>query len=186
MIYLFINGNCGNQFFQYAFARRIAEKSGDKISICWHDQEDMNKRNQLKHFNVKVENNIPCHKKNIMRTLYYKYRNYYCNSELEYDAYDYKFAGKFEKFGIYNVYHGFYPFKLKKHKNTYITGYYESSKYFDNIKDIIQNELQPIEEPLEHNIWLYNKIKETESVCVTIRRGDFLSDEYKQIGRAHV
>lgn len=56
----------------------------------------------------------------------------------------------------------------------------EHYKYFDDIRDIILQELTPVHDVLPHNISLLNDICSSGSVCVSIRRGDFLSPKYKK------
>ena len=47
-----------------------------------------------------------------------------------------------------------------------------------NIKEVLQKEFTPKYGLLEKNKKLYNQILETNSVCITIRRGDFVSDPH--------
>ena len=75
--------------------------------------------------------------------------------------------------------YGYYPFKKTKKKNNLFIGFYESSKFFDDIKDVLRKEFEPKYNKLEKNKKLYKKIEQSESVCVSIRRGDFLAEKYK-------
>ena len=61
----------------------------------------------------------------------------------------------------------------KLQKRIVLNGYWQSEKYFSDVAEILRMELTP-KEPLQpQNEELYNKIKNTNSVCVTIRRGVF-------------
>lgn len=76
---------------------------------------------------------------------------------------------------------GYYNFENCKKGNLCFFGTFESPKYFENIKSQLQDEFTPKYGVLHKNISLYKKINETNSVCVTIRRGDFVSNlEYKK------
>ena len=66
-----------------------------------------------------------------------------------------------------------------KNNDLYLCGWLESPKYFDHIRNKILKEFTPRNARLEKNADLYKKIENSESVCVTIRRGDFLSDKFK-------
>ena len=77
---------------------------------------------------------------------------------------------------------GYYDFSLNKvPKNVFLSGYYESEKYFSNIENIIRKEFKPIHDRLEHNTELYRQIENSNSVCVTVRRGDFLKSSLHNV-----
>ena len=67
-----------------------------------------------------------------------------------------------------------------KSRKLVIYGKYENSIFFDDIRDVLQKEFTPKHEPLDSNRELYNVIKESNSICVHVRRGDFLSDEFRK------
>lgn len=178
MIYLYIIGNCGNQLFQYAFAKKMALETNDKITICWKSKEDMLKRNQLNNYSLDIHDNITYHKKHFLRTIFYKARSL-SSPDGSYRKFERKWARLFSFFGIYNMTIGYFDYKIRNTKDKYITGYFESSKYFNQIKDVIREQYTPIYSKNEVNTNLYTLINSTESVCITIRRGDFLSSEYR-------
>ncbi len=61
-------------------------------------------------------------------------------------------------------------------------GFWQSEKFFSDIKDILKKELEPKKKLTESNKELYEIINDTESVCITIRRGDYISNEkFKKI-----
>ena len=61
-------------------------------------------------------------------------------------------------------------------KNIYLRGRFEAYEYFDEIKDVLIREFMPKEDKLEKNKELYDIIENRESVCVSVRRGDFLAE----------
>ena len=83
-----------------------------------------------------------------------------------------KWANVLPKYGIYYFDAAYYPFLVCRKKNIYVYGYYESTKYFEEIDNEIKNELTPREILLSRNNELYDTICNTESVCVTIKRQD--------------
>lgn len=61
-----------------------------------------------------------------------------------------------------------------KEKTIYCRGRFEAHDYFDSLREQLLDDFTPIHAPLAHNKNLYKQILNTESVCITIRRGDFL------------
>lgn len=198
MIKLKISGRLGNQLFQYAAALAQKEKSNDNSPIVidfknvykYHDKENDGFVNSLKSFNVQnyVEGKVeftPIQK--IVFTIFrvnrkvenLLFRKKY-NMEEKIKKLERRWQPLFNRFNILFYSFGFYKFPTKKMKKCYMEGYFETSKYFDCIKERLIEEFTPINPPLEKNIELYNEIEKSNSVCVTIRRGDFLSPKYKK------
>jgi hypothetical protein len=64
--------------------------------------------------------------------------------------------------------------------NIFIGGQHQNRKYFDHIRETLMKEFTPKCPPLECNKTLYEVINNTNSVCVAVRRGDFLDEENKR------
>lgn len=76
----------------------------------------------------------------------------------------------------------FIDFKPHKSINKFVSGCFEDPRYFNNIRDKLLREFTPKEAPLAKNSQLYKLIEESNSVCVTIRRGDFVNiDKNKKL-----
>lgn len=69
----------------------------------------------------------------------------------------------------------------KKINKLFTYGSFEKYSYFSSIKEILKNELRPTHPILESNKRLYSIINETNSVCLAVRRGDFLIGNNKKI-----
>lgn len=178
MIYLIIDGGCGNQFFQYAFARAMQEKTGEKIIIDFSRTENApwlwkNGGNSLQYFNTKYEtgkaDGIIQYK--ILRCLSFigricKFKNY---SKRRY-IYLLLCTKLFNRFGIYYFDACYYEFSISKTKNKVIRGFFESPKYFKEIKNELRKEFTPRYEVLKENKTVYENILKSESVCVSIKR----------------
>ena len=61
-------------------------------------------------------------------------------------------------------------------KDSILYGYLESEKFFSNVTNELRSEFIPKFDRLDKNKSLYKNIEDNESVCVTIRRGDFVSN----------
>jgi hypothetical protein len=66
-------------------------------------------------------------------------------------------------------------------EDIFIEGYYECSKYFEHIDNMIKKEFTPKYALMKKNERLYNIIQNTNSICVSIRRGDFFTEEYSKV-----
>lgn len=184
-----IIGACGNQFFQYAFARYLMEKTNAQLVInysgvrrnkgLWAGSDNL-----LKDFNtvdytyttddipkdfwIKIVGKI----RQLFRLNYYQKRTF-------------KFIEFVNKcllpFGIYYYDAAYKKFPIVNNKNILIYGYYESAKYFSGIDDEIKKELTPKHALLEQNIDFYDKIQSTESVCVTIKRQDIENPDISSV-----
>lgn len=56
----------------------------------------------------------------------------------------------------------------------YLSGYWQSEKYFKEVEQILREEFTFREAPHEDAAVILERIRDTESVCVHVRRGDFL------------
>lgn len=189
IVHLYIRGNCGNQFFQYAFARNIQEQVGGTLVINYFRVRSdkallSGSDNLLQHFNT-----VPyCYEANpgfgglIFRVLKLIHKLFRLET---FQKRTYKFylwcARVLPGFGIYYFDSAFYPFKIVRRNNIYINGYFESAKYFEDIDEKICNELKPTHDLLECNQNLYSEINKRESVCVTIKRMDVNNENIADI-----
>lgn len=195
MISKHVIGRLGNQMFQYATVRafQLKYRPNDQILLDFsevYDKDNVGYKEELSDFNIS-----PIIKGRIKMTLKQKTLNNYLNFvkfynaardkfnySVEYNRKLYKFENKIEeklnKSGLYSFRLGFYNFRDYGVKNTVFYGTFESPKYFDDIKEVLQKEFTPKYGLLEKNKKLYNQILETNSVCITIRRGDFVSDPH--------
>lgn len=68
--------------------------------------------------------------------------------------------------------------KKSSAKDKFVYGRFEDIKYFDDIKGKLQEEIQPVEDELPQNKYLYDILKsDKQTVCISIRRGDYVSNE---------
>jgi hypothetical protein len=66
--------------------------------------------------------------------------------------------------------------------NTYLEGYWQSDKYFQPYEDAIRKDFS-LKEPLPSNILqLQKEIQDCESVCIHVRRGDYVAHSFHDVG----
>jgi hypothetical protein len=177
MIYLNLTGRLGNQLFQYAFARKLQLMRNLSDNLCFSFKEILCRQKEGEGFedSLRFFNVLPyqtCNKNLVMRfgslhqiLLYILHRLYpKCIDKC-----------KLERNGILfsqNV-------DVYKFKNVFLYGKYENPKYFEDIIDILKDEFTPKEAPRSCNKELYDAIETSNSICVSIRRGDYLSTNNK-------
>lgn len=194
MIYLKITGRCGNQMFQYAYARYLQEKTKQKLYLDYSlihstqkQKPDMNFQEDLKYFQTipyETNNTKSINKFHIKFLIYRIFGKMLPKPE--------KKRWKIQKFcypllsklGIIFYEYGYIPLKVKN-QSYYLKGYFESPLYFAEIKEILQKEFTPKFPPKEENKNLYAIIKGTQSICVTIRKFETQEISTKKLEICH-
>lgn len=191
MIYIEMYGRLGNQFFRYAAARAIQLKyyPNEKLIFNFQQINDLYKKdptfyNVLNDFHVadyeiyqkngKVLKNETNFFQKIVCALYYQGLKRIKTVDMtEQVLYERKWLPILNRAGIYWFRTGFCQIEKSNFKNKFLSGGFESPDYFESIRETLLKEFQPKHHLLEKNSSFYNKIKNTNSVCLTVRRGDF-------------
>lgn len=199
MLYLKIRGRTGNQLFQFAAVKNYQLKyaNDEKIAIDFSDLKRLGTEqegfiNYLDNFCVGEYEKVNKFKITVWQKFLIfimKIPNTFfrlIGFKNRADIISYKFEKWIQpfinKFGVYYMIHGFYNFKSTKAKNKVFYGNFESSKYFDDNKEIIRKLFEPKEKELAKNKDLYDAIRNNNSICITIRRGDFVTNpEFKKV-----
>ncbi|HJH90301.1 MAG TPA: alpha-1,2-fucosyltransferase [Fusicatenibacter saccharivorans] len=191
MIYLQMSGRLGNQFFRYAAARalQIRYYPDEKIVINYQQKVngDESFYNMLREFNVTdfIEDNsgtvLARHTSLSQKMICVPYligmkniKPEQMNQQVEYEKHWEKLL---KKYGVYWFRRGGWKFEKSNQKNKVLSGNFEDPVYFNDIREILLNEFTPKHEILDKNIELYNRIVSTNSVCISVRRGDFESNK---------
>ena len=66
------------------------------------------------------------------------------------------------------------------HRHLFVRGFFADKYNFDSIRPILLKEFTPLESRLQKNETIYKAAAQPNSVCVSVRRGDYLSDTYKK------
>jgi hypothetical protein len=169
-----IHCGLGNQLFQYACARRLAHYHKTELKLDL-DSFDYNKLRLygLKHFNISAG----------------------IATRQEIEAIQYR-----QLFGLEKVYRRltgeklvnrsrwikephfhFDPKLLTAPNHSYLCGYWQSEKYFIEIRDILLQELTLVQ-PMSPSAEQYAaQIRSSNAVCVHVRRGDYLKDDNLEV-----
>lgn len=179
MIIISIFEGLGNQMFQYATARRLAEKHSTVLKLDITPFE-FNKRRKYGLHCFNIQENIATRyevdkltkpPKNRFKNLFNKFPRYSYNNKQE-NASLLK-----EKFFHFD------PSILEAGKNIYLNGYWQSEKYFLDIRDILLSEFSFKYPQLTENKELSEKIRLSDSISLHIRRGDYVCD--KDVNQFH-
>lgn len=177
MIYLRMDGRIGNQLFMYAFAKSVSKKrNNEEIVIDDKEAIKRNYRNSLMDYNLNNVKYVHDHK-----TLY---TSDFIKQNLIFFIYRvirkplgfnrrFSLEKRFQKFfnrnGLILCENGYLDYKVPSTKNVFINGYFQSAKYFDDVKDEIIKEFSLPDQNLEELFPDIKKIKNRNSVCISIK-----------------
>ena len=188
MIYILQGGRCGNQLFNYAFAREIQKIYPEQeICVCTLSLEKKQGiygeswEDSLKHFAVKpyrtwIGKSIPIKDKGsiVQKIIWNAFeletklarRKIWPFSKQSFKK---NIFEKASKYGVYyNTFFGVAPYKVKRHKDYFIYGGYEDKNWFEDLRQTLYNEFKPIKCELP-NVELMRYIQDSNSICVSLR-----------------
>lgn len=167
-----LTGGLGNQMFQYAAGRRLAYQHNADLLLDISGFASNNFREyELEVFNIHatiasldVINLVEFSKERLSQKILKKY---------------------FKKNIIRHVKEQTINFNdsiLTLPDNVYLDGYWQSEKYFQDIRSIIKDDFSFVPKPSEKNQEIIKKIAACNSVNIHVRHGDYISNpETKQI-----
>ena len=173
MIYIQLNGGLGNQMFQYACGKSLAQKNETELYLY---TKLLNKKkiiggNTARTFELDIFNI------NEFDISYIKKSTIFFKRIINAMSY---------KFGLDRVQSSKYfverQFSFNKNisiivNECFISGYWQSPLYFSQIESIIKEDFQFPTLKNSNNIDLAKKIKESNAVSIHIRRGDLLNSK---------
>jgi Glycosyl transferase family 11 len=162
MIIANIYGGLGNQLFQYAAGRQLAERNHTTLKLDIENfKKDKRREYLLNHFAIKKSFCTSLDKtlikgKNRIKKLRNKDEEVtiYVEKSLAFDE-------KVTELG----------------NNVYLDGYFGNEKYFISIERIIRDEFRVTDTPDSINEKYLQKIRSTNSVALHVRRGDYVSNK---------
>ena len=191
MIDIILNGRLGNQLFMYAMARKLQIQYNKKnIYINTSLLEENNCQNSL--LSYEINNSVQFYNKQIRTSnnafygsifQHLKFMKYFKDtSNLNFSeivSYEDKIEKNYKRNGMFICRDRYKEYKDISNKRCIIAyGYFQSPKYFNDIREVLLKELSPKSKILEKNIAIYNDICDSNSVCVSVRLGDdFLTND---------
>lgn len=170
MILAVLNGGLGNQLFQYALGRRLALKHGVELRFDLSLLEaNPTRQYRLDKFQVRGK---PASAQELERFYYCERQPYFrfLDREIQ-NALPY-----YRRRVVREISTVFDANVLKAPRNTALDGYWQSEKYFREIRPTLLDELR-LKNPLDAlNQNIYHQILSTNSVSLHIRRGDYVTN----------
>ena len=196
MIYKIVKGRLGNQMFQYAAMRAIQEKyfSNDDLKFYFKYVERKGSKtdgfvNSLSDFNIvddletkNIDISIIQKIKIMFLLVILGFLKVIIRDNKKFDekraSIELRLQSWLNKSGIFWFTNGYCDFNydICKEKNKVFYGYFESKQFFIDAKNILRNDFKPKFDELEKNKELYDVIRNTNSICISIRRGDFVTN----------
>jgi hypothetical protein len=167
MIVAKISGGLGNQMFQYAAARALANQHRVDLmlDLSWFNK--IPSRNTQRSFEL----------------LHYPIEARIANirEEAQFSKYHSRILRNIPSVGKEWIYKRerhfqFDPLFFEYPENSYLDGYWQSSLYFEKFSDQIWSQFQPKQGPGSRDLSVLDSINKTNSVAIHIRRGDYFTN----------
>lgn len=171
MIIVKLMGGLGNQMFQYAAARSLALRHGVPLKLDMSFLEgsqigNTRRHYALGHFAVTAD-----------KATSWEVSQMTGCGRTTLETIASRISGAFHRFVYYRE-RCFHYDKQVFHlpDNTYLEGYWQSEKYFDDIAEIIRQEFTVVTLPDRKNRELADYIRTVPAVSLHVRRGDYVND----------
>jgi len=172
LIIVEIIGGLGNQMFQYAAAQAVAISRGVELKLDVSSFQNYKYHHgfELKRvFNVAGEIANPAEIRSILGWQNNRYARYLTSKSF--------FSILRSRRKVVEPSFSYWPKIELVPDNSYLTGYWQSEKYFKRIASKIRNEFTFRQQILGGNLELFNLISEVNSVSLHIRRGDYVTNQ---------
>jgi len=172
MIIVGLTGGLGNQMFQYAFGFRLAEHHKTELKLDLGHYSDPKLNFPTRTFDLGIFN--------ITAGIATDKEVKKFSKRVGHDLTD-KLLGRVLGVKASHIREPHFHFSQEAFEspdNVYLSGYWQSEKYFRDVEDQLREEFSFRDPPCEAAKPLLEKIKDSESVCVHVRRGDFVTNTF--------
>lgn len=172
MILVKLSGGLGNQMFQYAFGKQLALKNNTVLVLdtsFLQSKLPFKKWTTPMRYELHIFNINAAIKPNFITSNILLYPFAKAEYMIRTKWYAMKYTLQAENDFAFNS--NF----LNANDNSYVTGNFQSEKYFKSIENEIRNDFTFNAKPDAVNLEWQEKIKECNAVSIHIRRGDYLS-----------
>lgn len=166
MIAFYAMGGLGNQLFQYAAARALAFRNKCELVVdpYWFEHPHRNetpRTYELNKFSISVR----------LGTSREQYQWRRLRGRLG------PVFGVLQRVQILRERgHEYTPAVLDVKIPAYMIGYWQSERYFESIRDLLEQELRPAERLCRDDLKVIQMIEESTSVSIHVRRGDYITN----------
>lgn len=167
MIVLRLRGGLGNQMFQFAAAKALAEHHRVELKLdLYYYSKHPYRKFELEKFKVPLQF---ASRKEVHQFTGSNPIVRYLNKRANYLNCQEVFT---------QPYYHFYPDFFSLPNSIYLNGYFQSEKYFAPVRDKLTQWYSP-EAPLdEENLKIIQTMSSSQSVSIHVRRGDYTSKQY--------
>ncbi len=172
MIIVKLQGGLGNQMFQYAAGKYLAQKHNVELKLDLKFLLDRSLRKNFVFRDYDLDIFGICKEKyqTNINVDFGRYRRlsrikYYLASKINSNL------PKYVRESPYSFDESF--FQIPDH--SYLEGYWQSCRYFEEIASQIRSDFQILHEFSEIGVHLLSHIRSTNAVCVNVRRADFVN-----------
>ena len=184
MITLLLCGGLGNQMFQYAFARSLALRKGTglRISRRFLRDDDFGRSYSLDKLSLPDDVHMMTHSQELKtHSEFYVARKIHsfarklCGLGRDFFTANYIYFPDYDRYepGVMSQNYG--------GDNIILNGLFQSQKYFRDYDAVIRDELKVSVPPSPENVAMLRELSECESVCVHVRRGDYLTLKFGNV-----
>lgn len=173
-----VNNGLWNQLFQYALWRALSIKNNTTFKLDLSDfDSDILRKFDLDRFHVKYEkaenDEIPLLKLRQINTFKNKLLHYVFSLFLS--LFIFPIAYRFKKWLIEEKDYGFKKEILELWDGVYLSWYWQTEKYFRDIRGYLLREIVPIKDIWKQNKEIIKLMENCNSVSVHFRRTDYLT-----------
>lgn len=182
MIILFLGDGLGNQMFQYAFARTLQKETNQNLyfSLKMFKNDLSNRNYSLNNFNICKE--IKILSSSVDKFVFFLHRLFNKMRILNGHDISKAYIGKrLINANCEDVYFFADISEKEISKNITVRGFFQNYRNFQKYEKLICQELKVKTEPSAENKKMLEQITDCNSVCVHIRRGDYLNPEWSYL-----
>lgn len=175
-------GGLGNQMFQIAYARALALETADDVyidrsayktyKIRSYSANNLYSSENLKFFEDVKSSILFIIYLRTMQKAYHIYQKIFkvVTRDLKIGSFSYSFLSRFGLYFNFDPY--YYKLSLRKSKNKYLYGYFQSTQYFKDAEDLIKQELLVKTELTSKEKVVLHKIANCNAVAIVMRLGE--------------
>lgn len=189
MIRIRSKGRLGNQLFIYGFARAMQERFHQGVLFYDRkDEKDPMWHSHLDRYVLSPSVKFTSEKRKVMNMTFsgkWKFfldRMYSRNhGSRQRHVYQCEHWDSNIRSGLLLMMDGFHEFPLSIPDDIFCDGYFQSPRYIDEVRPQLLKEFVPKDELTKAEKDWMNEILSSESVCVTIRLGDYIGNSVHQV-----
>lgn len=184
-IHVYLTGRLGNQLFQYAFARKLQKQYGGKIICNIYDLEHRSEK--FKHTPGKFNYDMANYKLNENVEIEDKAPEWYadfCNPIIKVVK---KLIPKlYFKFMAHKGYllwqrNDYIEIPQIKSDKIFLNGWWQDFRFFHEAEGELSDDIVPTTVPVSDNQWIYDLASKENSVCLSIRGGNYLVSSVREL-----